>query len=353
MTLSYGRYPPVTSVREPTPALVLGHYRPLVSQTQVEVAGFPAIGTNMETSTVVVQAPGPGDGYWAGGPSAVAADGAIYLAYRLRRPVGEGRGYANIVARSTDGITFEPLATLTATDFGCDSLERPALVRRADGGWRIYLSLATRGTKHWSVIALDADEIADLASARRLEVWPGDPRTLAPKDPVVVRDGADWHAWVCCHPLDDPDATDRMTTRYATSTDGLAWTWGQDALSPRAGTWDSRGARLTAVLSGPRGLADLAFYDGRASAAQNWYERTGLAIGDGHGGFSAIGEMPLAQSPYGEHTLRYMSAVELPEGGVRVYFEAAAESGGNDLRTQLLDVDRLRSLAVVAAPDAG
>ena len=61
----------------------------------------------------------------------------------------------------------------------------------------------------------------------------------------------------------------------------------------------------------------------------------------------------LEESPYGEHTLRYVSAVELPEGGVRVYFEAAAETGGNDLRTQLLDLDRLRSLAAEAAPAAG
>ncbi len=50
----------------------------------------------------VVEAPGAGPGYWAGGPSAtLAADGTFWLAYRLRRPVGVGRGYANVVARRT------------------------------------------------------------------------------------------------------------------------------------------------------------------------------------------------------------------------------------------------------------
>src|SRR5471032_1440500 len=91
----YGRYPPVTWVREPASEHVLGHYLPLVSQTPLGLAGFPAVKTS-----VVVRAPRPGDGYWAGRPSAVHADGAFYLAYRLRRPVGAGRGYANVVARS-------------------------------------------------------------------------------------------------------------------------------------------------------------------------------------------------------------------------------------------------------------
>jgi hypothetical protein len=302
---------------------------------------------------VVVRAPGPGDGYWAGGPSAVRADDAFYLAYRLRRPVGAGRGYANVVARSADGITFEPLVTLTATDYGCDSLERPALVHRPDGGWRIYLSLATRDTKHWSVIALDADEPAGLATARPRPIWLGDPRTVAVKDPVVVHDGSGWQAWVCCHPLEDPDATDRMTTRHATSRDGLAWTWQGDAMRPTPGRWDSRGTRLTAIIGGPRGEADLAFYDGRASAAENWYERTGLARRDSSGNFIPVGAAPLTQSPYGEHTLRYVSTVALPDGGLRVYFEAAAAAGGNDLRTQLIDVEQLTALTAAEAPGAG
>ena len=34
-----------------------------------------------------------------------------------------------------------------------------------------------------------------------------------------------WHMWATCHPLTDPDATDRMITRYATSADGIEWTW--------------------------------------------------------------------------------------------------------------------------------
>ena len=63
-----------------------------------------------------------------------------------------------------------------------------------------------------------------------------------------------------------------MTTAYATSDDGLAWTWHGTALAPRPGAWDARGARLTALLTGGG-----ATYDGRASKEENFGERTGLA----------------------------------------------------------------------------
>ncbi len=176
-------------------------------------------------------------------------------------------------------------------------------------------------------------------------VWPGDPTTEALKDPVVVVDEDRWHAWVCAHPLTDTGQEDRMTTRYATSADGLDWTWAGEALAPTPGSWDQRGARLTAVVAGPGGVADLAFYDGRASAEENWYERTGLARRLAGTAFAALGDVEPSGSPYGRHTLRYVSVVALPDGGLRAYFEAAAEDGGNDLRTQLLDADALRALA--------
>jgi hypothetical protein len=313
--------------------------------TQTPLA--PSVAPSVQSSVSVVQAPGVGDGYWAGGPSAFYDEGRYYLAYRLRRPVGKGRGYANVVAASDDGVSFTPLVTLASEDFGCESLERPALLRRPDGGWRIYLSLATPGTLHWRVDAVDADDIAGLGDpSRRVQrtVWAGDERT-AVKDPVVVQSGGRWQAWVCCHPLPDAAEADRMTTRYATSDDGLAWVDRGLALSPRAGLWDSRGARLTAVVPGPGGRADVAFYDGRATAAGNWYERTGLARGDSSGSFTAVGSEPFASSPYGEQTLRYASVVTLPDGALRIYFEAAAESGGNDLRTQLIDAGTLNALA--------
>ena len=106
---------------------------------------------DVETAHVVVEPEQAGPGSWAGAPSAVAADGAVFLAYRLRRPVGQGRGYANVVARSSDGIAFTVVAEIGKDRFGAESLERPALVRTPEGRWRLYVSAATPGTKHWRV----------------------------------------------------------------------------------------------------------------------------------------------------------------------------------------------------------
>ncbi len=93
---------------------------------------------------------------WAGAPSAVCSGGAIYLAYRLRRPIGQGRGYAVMVARSTDGEHFETMVTVTKEQLSAESLERPALVVTEEGTWRLYVSCATPGTKHWRVEVIEA-----------------------------------------------------------------------------------------------------------------------------------------------------------------------------------------------------
>ena len=108
-------------------------------------------------------------------------------------------------------------------------------------------------------------------------VLPGDPRKRAVKDPVIQRHGGQWHMWATIHPLADPDETDQMSTEYATSADGLDWTWQGTALSGRPGEWDSRGTRVAAVRFGPDQV--VAYYDGRASAAENYEERTGIAVG--------------------------------------------------------------------------
>src|SRR5437868_6891712 len=66
-----------------------------------------------ETSRAVIAPPGDGPGNWAGAPSAARDGKYVYLAYRLRRPLGEGRGYAVAVARSEDGEHFQTVARLT------------------------------------------------------------------------------------------------------------------------------------------------------------------------------------------------------------------------------------------------
>ena len=199
-----------------------------------------------DRSALAVAAPGKGPGYWAGAPSAVASGGEIYLAYRLRRPLDQGRGYAVAVARSTDGENFETLLMIGKQEVRAESLERPALTRTPAGDWRLYLSCATYGTKHWRVEVIEARHPAEFDATRSQVTLPGDTKTGV-KDPVIVRRGDVWELWASCHPLADPAEADQMVTDYATSIDGLQWTWHGTALSGRPGKWDARGTRIAAV----------------------------------------------------------------------------------------------------------
>ena len=72
------------------------------------------------------------------------------------------------------------------------------------------------------------------------------------KDPVILRDG-DGLADVGVLPsAGDRGQEDRMVTRYATSSDGLRWRDHGIVLRGTPGSWDARGARVTAVLEPTR-----------------------------------------------------------------------------------------------------
>jgi hypothetical protein len=276
---------------------------------------------------VAIAAPGDGPGYWAGGPSAVYSDGAFWLAYRLRRPVGLGRGYANVIARSRDGVRFETVSVVTNDSFGSASLERPCLVPLANGGWRLYVSCSKTASNQWWVEAVDVRDPAEFGTANHRVVLPSDDDS-AWKDVVVRRDGSDWKMWACRHPLSDgDDQADRMESWYATSGDGLNWDLHGPALLPAAGSWDQRGTRITSVIRTDHDW--VAFYDGRESAEQNWEETTGVTVSSRPDSFRAA---PEPVRPGDLRTLRYLSILETDDG-VRLYFEIARPDGPHELRT--------------------
>lgn len=273
-------------------------------------------------AAVAVAAPGAGRGYWSGASSTVVdTDGGFVMAYRTR--LGDRARGSTVVARSPDGQRFTTVASLPQERFGAASMERPALIRTADGRWRLYVCCATPDSKHWWIDLLEADEPAGLADAEARTVFPGDARTGV-KDPIVQRTADGWKAWICCHPLDVPDEEDRMSTAYATSRDGVDWTWHGTVLQGRDGMWDARGARLTVVL--PDGQAA---YDGRATKEENFFERTGLARRIDGGGLEPLGTEPVAD-------VRYLDVVALPDGGHRIYYEARLPDESHELRTELI-----------------
>ena len=308
---------------------------PYASSQERALPGLPL--PVLQPSELVVAPADAVPGGWAGAPSAVAADGVIYLAYRLRRPVGQGRGYGNVVALSRDGVQVETVCEVFSEQFGAASLERPALVRTPQGRWRLYVSCATPESKHWRVDLLEADTPEGLASAVPVTVLPGSGE-VAVKDPVVALVDGTWHLWASVHPLDSWDDADRMTTDYATSPDGVFWTWHGTVLSGRAGRWDARGVRVTSVVV--QGDRLLASYDGRASAEANWEEVTGTAEGrrgpDGlFGALTPTDGEPL-RSTYEPGGLRYLDVLHLDNGDARLYYEITRADGAHELRTELV-----------------
>src|SRR6266576_2241879 len=161
-----------------------------------------------------------------------------------------------------------------------------------------------------------------VAGAALPAVLPGDAKTGV-KDPVIRHHDGGWHLWTSCHPLADPGETDQMTTEYATSADGLDWIWHGTALSGRSGRWDARGTRVSAVCyaDDAAGATIAAFYDGRASAAENFEERTGIATGTEPAALAATGTAAAAESPYAGRGLRYLDVLPLGEGRHRLYYE--------------------------------
>jgi hypothetical protein len=282
--------------------------------------GFPLPAS--AAPVIAVPAPGDGPGYWAGSSSAALdEDGTFVIGYRLRHG---HRGIAEtVIARSEDGERFSTVAILEQSEFGAKSMERPSLVRTETGRWRLYVCCADPGSAHWWIDAIDADEPESFAAADARTVFPGD-RLTGVKDPLVQRTSQGWRAWICCHLLDEPGEEDRMYTAYATSADGLRWEWRGVALQGRPGRWDARGARVTAVLPDGR-----AAYDGRATAEENWFERTGLAY--------QTGELGRLRQAEGEPVdVRYLDVLPLPDGGFRIYYEARLPDESHELRTELV-----------------
>jgi hypothetical protein len=73
-----------------------------------------------------------------------------------------------------------------------------------------------------------------------------------------------------------------------------------------------------------------AAYDGRASAEENWFERTGLARSTGQQAqFAQVEGSPIVD-------VRYLDVLPLGDSGYRIWYEARLPDESHELRTEVI-----------------
>lgn len=302
---------------------------------------------------IIREPPGSGRGYWAGAPGVfyAADENAFYLTYRIRRPRGvhPDRGGEARIARSIEGRGFEDIWAVHKDQLGTASIERCAIRRGADGQWRYFICFVDPADGRWCVSIIKAASPREFDPARAQRLFSGAALGLeGVKDPWIMEQRGIYYMFLSVA-LPTPktrrsshDTLDIFNTGECVSATGLAissdldrWDWQGVVFAPGDAGWDRYCRRINSVI--PYHGKFLAFYDGSASHAENYEEKTGLAISsDLQNWKSSSAEGPALTSPRASGSLRYLDAQTTSEG-VFLFYEWARPDGAHDLRLAKLD----------------
>ena len=265
----------------------------------------------------------PDDPRPAPGPARRAQSGRrdVWLAYRLRRPVADAASPTSWRGRATASASAT-VATSARTRSAASRWSGPPWSSPPEGRWRLYVSCATPGTKHWRVDLLEAATPEGLATARRGPSCRA--ARAAVKDPVISARRPVAPVGVVPpagrprgHRPDDHRARHQRRRRDL------------DVARHRA-------RRPAGQLGRPRG-------PGRRGACSTGRDRAPLRR-PGHrrgelGGADRVwpgSPSPAASRPSGRTRsasprtgsggLRYVRVVRLPDGGTRLYFEVTGRT---------------------------
>lgn len=300
---------------------------------------------------VVVREPEqPGPGYWAGAPAVLyePRKQRFLMTYRERRPRGDSpeRGWRCALAESTDGVSFTDLWEVRATELQTPSMERFCLVPEPGGGYRLYISYVDPSDNRWRIDVLEAADPAGFDAATARPVLTAERTgTEGVKDPCVLRTGPVTYlfaSFAAAQPF-GPEERDRahgtadiyttgLTTHptgVAVSLDGNGFSW-RGTVVEVGGGWDRYQARLNCVV--PVGPGYLGFYDGSASAKENYEERCGLAISSDLRQWERLTrDHPWISGPHATGSARYFDAVAVGDEWW-IYYEVTRPDGAHDLR---------------------
>lgn len=306
--------------------------------------------------TVVVEPPGSGEGFWAGGPSAAFddRDGRLWLSYRLRTQLRDhgraGRGGETVVAVSRDGQRFERVWSAPKEAFDALSIEKSGLMLLPDGRFRLYVSYSSVHDYRWRIDMMEAEDPAAFDPGRRVTVLsPENTGTEGVKDPVLYVAGGLWHLYANMAPVPAEAAgwglRDRMhregnafvsgevacPTGLAISADGVNWRWEGEVIPCGTGGWDGYLARISALVHTPPVFT--AIYDGRPNSGANYADRPSFAISFDMRRFHKVDQgRGWLSSPHGRGTVRYVEALRMGES-VQYFYEIARADAAHELRT--------------------
>jgi hypothetical protein len=274
-------------------------------------------------------------------------NGRFLMTYRQRRPRGEAtaeRGWRCAIAESDDGVTFRDIWAVEKHELATSSMVRFAVTYH-QGRYLLYVSYVDPADSRWRIDVVEADTPSGFDIAKAAPVLTAETTgTEGVKDPhpMVVGPSVVLLASYAQAGLAASDrqrahaSADIYTTGMSTfptgvgiSQDGVNFEWHPDALSVGR-TWDKYQARLCTVAPTSHGY--VGFYDGSASAAENYEESTGIAVSaDLMAWTSLTPQRPWAVSPHASGSLRYADIVPVP-GEWLVYFEYARPDGAHELR---------------------
>lgn len=310
----------------------------------------PIVPFDPEAGDVVLAPEEGGDGTWTGCPGVLYEPdrGRFLMTYRQRRPRGQPateRGWRCAIAASSDGLHFEDIWQVRKAELGTSSMERFCLLPAPEGGYQLYLSYVDPADRRWRIDVVQAGAADGFDVAKAMPALTAESTgTESVKDPYAVRIGPVVYLLASyaqaglaaadrerAHRAGDIYTTGLTThpTGLATSLDGTHFRWHGEVLGVGEG-WDRYQARLNSAAR--VGHWWIGFYDGSASAQENYEERTGLAISADLRGWTRLTSAePWLVSPHGTGSLRYLDAVPV-DGELWCYYEYARPDGAHELR---------------------
>ncbi len=314
-------------------------------------------------SHIIREPAGKEKGYWVGAPGIFHArdEGAFYLTYRIRRPrgVAPDRGGEARIARSKDLKNFEDLWTVTKDKYNSASIERSAIRKGPDGVWRYWTSYVDPADGKWCVGVIKGRAVEKFDAGKVERVFSAGPMGLEGiKDPFVREHNGQYQMFLSVAVAtpktrkESHSTLDIFNTGECVSATGLAvssdldsWQWQGVIFAPERPGWDQYCRRINSVTS--HGGKYFGFYDGSASEAENYEERTGLAVSSDLKSWSSLTPKDAwLTSPHASHSLRYIDTLTVDQD-VCLFYEFARPDGAHDLRVVRT---KMESLPLNGAP---